>query len=59
MRRCKVRWRLGLVRVLEDSWSLDGEVAPEDQTVDSYLRQEGLGLVLFLRVEYLTEVKAR
>ena len=36
-----------------------GEVASEEQVVDRDLRQEGLGFVLLLRVEYLTEVKAR
>ena len=40
-------------------WSLDGEVAPEEQAVDGGLRQEGLGLVLFLGVENLVEVKTR
>ncbi len=40
-------------------WTLDEEVASEEQTVDSCLQQEGLGLVLLLLVEYLTEVKAR
>ena len=49
----------GLTRVLEDLWTLDGEVAPEGRPVDNDLRQEGLGLVLFLRVEYLVEVKVR
>ena len=40
-------------------WALDGEAAPEEQAVDSCLRQEGLGLVLLLHVKYLAEVKAR
>ena len=40
-------------------WVLDGEVASEEEAVDSCWRQEGLGLVLLLRVEYLAEVKAR
>ena len=40
-------------------WALDGEVASEEQTVDGGLRQEGLGLVLILCVEYLAEVTTR
>ena len=40
-------------------WALDAEVAPEEQAVDGGLRQEGLGLVLFLDVENLAEVKTR
>ena len=40
-------------------WALDAGVASEEQTVDGDLRQEGLCLVLFLRVENLAEVKTR
>ena len=56
-----VKRRVGLVcpEFLKILSALDGEVASEEQPVDGGLRQEGLGLVLFLRVEYLGEVKAR
>ncbi len=44
-------------KFLKIFWDLDGEVASEEQDVNGELRQEGLGLVLLLRVEYLEEVK--
>jgi hypothetical protein len=38
--------------------ALDGKVAPKEQVVDNCLREERPCLVLFLRVEDFSEIKA-
>jgi hypothetical protein len=42
---------------LQVLWALVGKVAPEEEVVDSYLREERPWLVLLLRVEDFSEMK--
>jgi hypothetical protein len=43
--------------LLQVLWVLGGKVAPEEQVVDSCLREERSWLVLLLRVEDFSEMK--
>jgi hypothetical protein len=45
-------------KLLQVLWALGGKVSPEEQVVDNCLREERSWLVLLLRVEDFSEMKA-